>query len=311
VGPSTAGISIRGKIVRVPAIRLGEDLVVVTGRLLKFASIAAEEFMCGASRDPARFVDAIRSSTLDADIFTFSQFPPDIEPRYPYFYELDNMAAIELVDYDYWWNRQIKTNARKSVRKSVKNGVVVRKASFDDEFVAGISEIYNETPIRQGRPFWHYGKSIEKVREENGTFIDRSDFIGAYFNSELIGFLKIVYTEGRAEMMQILSKLSHANRAPANALLAKAVELATEKQSSYLVYGRYTYGNKGIDSVSDFKRHNGFRKIDIPRYFVSLGIKGKIALMLKLHREISELIPQKVYLEMLRIRNTIYSKKVD
>ncbi len=308
--PSTARISIRGKIIETPAIRVGEDLVVVQGKILRIASIYAEEFVSAASRDPVRMIEAIRSSMPGADIFTFSQHLPNIEPAYGYYFEWDNVAAIELSDYESWWNTQIRTNARKAVRKSLKNGVVVRRVPFNDEFVAGISAIYNETPLRQGRAFWHYGKALELVRDMNATFMDGSDFIGAYYNSELIGFLKVVYTDGRAEMMQILSKLAHSDKAPANALLAKAVELACQRRSSHLIYGRYIYGNKGIDSLTEFKRHNGFRRIDIPMYFVPLGVKGKLAMTLGLHREISGLLPRKIYLATLGIRNAIHSRRL-
>ena len=139
--------------------------------------------------------------------------------------------------------------------------------------------------------------------------MDRSDFIGAYQDRELIGFMKVVYTDGRAEPMQILSKVAHADKAPTNALLAKSVELATERQALYLVYGKYVYGKKGIDSLTDFKRHNGFRRFDLPKYFVALSARGRIALKLKLHRQISELLPQGVYQGMLRIRNAMQTKK--
>ena len=47
--------------------------------------------------------------------------------------------------------------------------------------------------LRQGRPFWHYGKDIDSVRIENATFSERSDFLGAYCGDELIGFIKLVY----------------------------------------------------------------------------------------------------------------------
>src|SRR6202007_3187530 len=106
-----------------------------------------------------------------------------------------------------------------------KRGVNVKIAQFDDEFVRGIQGIYNESPVRQGRRFWHFGKNFETVKRENATYLDRSDFIGAYFNDELIGFIKIVYVDCIATLMQILAKEEHHDGRPMNALLAKAVEL--------------------------------------------------------------------------------------
>ena len=42
-------------------------------------------------------------------------------------------------------------------------------------FSRGISNVYNETPIRQGRKFWHYGKSFDQVKAANATYLDRSE----------------------------------------------------------------------------------------------------------------------------------------
>ena len=35
------------------------------------------------------------------------------------------------------------------------------RVPFTDDFVHGIMDIYDETPVRQGRSFWHYKKSFE------------------------------------------------------------------------------------------------------------------------------------------------------
>ena len=56
---------------------------------------------------------------------------------------------------------------------------MVKLAEFDDEFVRGIVEINNETPIRQGRAFWHFQKSFEAVKEKNSTYPEKY-LLGAY-----------------------------------------------------------------------------------------------------------------------------------
>jgi hypothetical protein len=71
----------------------------------------------------------------------------------------------------------------------------MREAPFDDKLVAGIWEIYNESPIRQRRRFPHYGKDLETVRREEATFLDSSVFIGAFFVDKLIVFVKLVADE--------------------------------------------------------------------------------------------------------------------
>ncbi len=61
-----------------------------------------------------------------------------------------------------------------------KKGVVVKEIPFDDSLVKGIWEVYNECPVRQGRRFSHYGKSIEKCMKK------KRHFSTAAFSSERI-----------------------------------------------------------------------------------------------------------------------------
>ena len=67
-------------------------------------------------------------------------------------------------------------------------GVEVRECAYDDDFVRGMTSIFNETPIRQGRRFWHYGKDFETVKRQFSRNLFREDLIGAYYQGELIGF---------------------------------------------------------------------------------------------------------------------------
>ena len=93
-----------------------------------------------------------------------------------------------------WWEK-LPQEARKNTRRAAKRGVEVKVVPFDDELARGIHKICNETPVRQGRPFWHYGKDFETVKREHATYLERSEFIGAYFENELIGFIKMVYVD--------------------------------------------------------------------------------------------------------------------
>jgi len=108
---------------------------------------------------------------------------------------------------------------------------------------------------------------------------------------------------------QIISKIEHRNKAPINALIAKAVELCATKNVPYLVYTRYNSTQKGIDSLDDFKRHNGFQKIEIPRYYVPLTIKGKMALKFRLHHGLRGAIPERVRLHLRGLRRRFYKTK--
>jgi hypothetical protein len=103
--------------------------------------------------------------------------------------------------------------------------------------VKGIQQIYNEAPLRQGRPFWHFGKDFDTVKRENGTYLERSEFLGAHLHHELIGFIKIIYVDRIATLIQILAKNEHQDKRPMNALVANAVKLC---ESKWREPGRWT-----------------------------------------------------------------------
>lgn len=298
-------IRIRGKITRVPSVQIDGRTIVVTGKWLKIASVRDEELVEGEIVcDPPRFISELKTSDARADILMFPQTNYDATPRFKYPFEWDNAAVACTESFADWW-KKLPQEARKNARRAVKRGLSVRVAKFDDEFVTGIKGIYDETPLRQGMHFWHFGKDFETVKMENGTYPERSEFIGAYLGAELIGFIKFVYVDKTAKIMQILSKTQHYDKRPMNALLAKAVEVCQEKGMSYLVYSRFTFGNKKTSPLTEFKRRNGFEKMNFVRYFVPLTLKGKVALKLKLHRGLIGILPSGLIDFLLRLRTKV------
>jgi hypothetical protein len=300
-------ISIKGKQIAVDAIIIDGKTIVVTGNLLEIAGVKDE--VCDDGVDnPESIINELKRRRK-ADIFSFDQKLPFTEPKFKYYFEWDNLAVLQVKTFDYWWNKQINNDARRMVRKAEKSGVVVKVVSLTDTFVAGIKSIYDETPTRQGKPFWHYQKDFDTVKKENSTYLQRSEFIGAYYNNELIGFDKIFYTGNRADQIQLISKIKDRDKSPTNALISKAVEVCAQKGISYLTYGKYFYGKRGADSLNDFKKRNGFEQVDIPRYYFPLTLKGKIALKLKLHKGLLFLIPSFIVKILLNIRSKLYSVK--
>ena len=178
----------------------------------------------------------------------------------------------------------------------------MRVVPFDDDLVKGIHRIYNETPVRQGKRFWHFGKDLETVRRELATYLDRSIFIGAYWNHELIGFLKMVYVNSVATLFHIISMNAHYDKRPMNALIAKAVEFCEQEGISHFVYGQFVYGNKHQSSLVEFKRRNGFEQLNFPRYYVPLTVKGAAFVRLKLYKGLGGLLPEPVLQRVLRCR---------
>ena len=87
--------------------------------------------------------------------------------------------------------------------------------------------------------------------------------------------MKIVYRGDVASILQMLSRASHHDKRPANALIAKAVELCEAKGISYLTYGMFNYGNKRASSLRDFKIRNGFEEILVPQILRPLDEMGE------------------------------------
>jgi len=281
----------------------------INGKLVRIAFIDGEGYQF--LDDPGTALKSL-SNGPRIDLFTFIQRLSDTAPRYSYPMELDNMAALRVTTFDDWMTKQINSKVRNMVRKAGKNGVVVREAAYDEAYVQGIQAIYNESPVRQGKPFWHFGKDLETVRKMNGTFLERSIFLGAYLEEKLIGFVKLVFDEEKSQagLMQIVSMIGHQDKAPTNALIAQAVQSCAERGISYLWYANMSYGKKQADGLADFKRHNGFQKIEVPRYYVPLTLAGKLALRLNLHHGLPELIPEPIAASFRKIRKHWYGNKV-
>ncbi|MGB6546642.1 MAG: hypothetical protein WBE97_13570 [Candidatus Acidiferrales bacterium] len=302
-------IRIKGKDTYVPSAQIDGRTVITSGKFLAIASVHDEELIEGETvRHPNSFISELKNSGLKADIFTFAQNLPDTSRKYTYDLAWDNVAAIPITTYSEWWEKRVESSVRRAVKKAAKSGIVVKVAEFDDEFVRGIVGINNETPIRQGRAFWHFRKSFEDVRRENSTYPGRNAFLGAYYHGELIGFIRIIYFGTVASIIQLLSMMKHYDKRPANALIAKAVELCAENRHSHLMYCNYVY-NDPNSSLTEFKRRNGFEQFLLPRYYVPLTLKGKIALRLGLHRSLVKRIPKQVLSRLLKIRSSWYERR--
>jgi hypothetical protein len=289
-----------------PAAESPEPAIEVSGKLLKTATIRDEELVQGVTvTNVESFVTSIRKRGVKADIFAFSQKPDQPTPLFSHFHGWDNLAVIDVSTYDAWLNG-LSQDTRRNVRRAAKRGIEVKVVAFDDALVRGIKEIYDETPHRQGRHFWHYGKDFEVVKAECATYLERSQFIGAFDGTELIGFAKLVFVDRTARILHILSKIKHQDKRPTNALVAKAVEFCAQSNISQLAYCQYSYGKGDDDSLTTFKRHCGFRRIDFPRFFVPLTLKGKLALMLRLHLGIKPHVPNFILAALRRARSRYY-----
>jgi hypothetical protein len=281
------------------AVDINGHAILLEGRIPLIARLEQEP--CEDVENPEALIKALETVRPKPDILTFLQRLPDFTPRYPYFMTLDPVAALPIKTYSYWFEKQIEAAVRNKVRKALKKGIMVKQVGFDDEFVRGMTSIFNETPVRQGRRFLHYGKDFATIKEQFSRYLFREEIFGAYVGEELVGFIMLADTGKYVYLGQILSKVSYRSFAPNNALLAKAVERCAEKHSPYLVYASWLN-----DGLGEFKQSNGFQRFDLPRYFVPLTRQGRLVLRLGLHRGVKEVIPQRIVDVLKSVRKGWY-----
>jgi hypothetical protein len=223
------------------------------------------------------------------DIFTFVERKwcnPILKPSNKWFKAEDNIALLKITPYSEWLNA-VGKKTRNMIRKAEKSKVRTEIVKPSENLAEGIWKIYNESPIRQGRAFSHYGDSLENVRRL--VFLSsNSTFIGAFLEEELVGFIQLVRGDNIAVMSQILSLQKLWDKALNNALVAKAVEICATNNIPWLMYGRI--GNH--PSLDSFKENNGFSKYNLTRYYVPLTQRGRIATKLRLHSEVKDALPQ-------------------
>lgn len=294
------------KTIHENSIEVDGCMLVVAGRWLKTARVYDELWLEDHPWEKLpNLVSGLKSAKIKVDVLTCSQPLTLLGKQYDYATTTDNFAIAATTDYDAW-AASMSQASRKNFRRAARRGVKVGTVDFNEELIKGIKQIYDETPFRQGRRFPHFGKPLEAVRAENGTYLDRAIFVGANYQGELIGFLKMVMVGPIARIMQIVSKDSHTDKRPTNALLNEAVKICCEKGAKCLVYGQYIYDNKKNSPVTEFKRRNAFHQVDVPRYHVPLTLKGKLAIGLGFHLGWKSILPGWMTTCLLDVRRRWY-----
>lgn len=255
--------------------------------------------------DPLAVIEELRvSQGFKPDVLTFWQRLPETEPTFHFSVEWEDVAALKIESYEHWWNQQIKGTTRNMIRKSQKAGIVIRESLFDDDFVKGMCRVFNETSVRQGRRFWHYGKDHITIRQQFSRKLFRERLIGAYWEDQMVGFAMLGNATRYGVLGQIISMITHRNKAINNALIAKTVEVCANQHLEYLVYGYWS-----DSSLSDFKRHSGFEQVRLPRYFVPITARGHLATKLGAHRGWKALLPEGIKRKLKQWRSQWYARQ--
>jgi len=280
-------------------MRVADVELTISGRFLKIAKLRHEWFEY--LEDPLGFVAALRSRHPIADVFMFLQESHYPRPSLPFHHELSDASVLTFNTYEDWW-KTLHFKVRNKARKVQKTGVDMRRVQLNDDFVRGVKGIYDESPIRQDRRFPHFGKSFDVVKEDLSSFLDRSLFIGAYHEGELVGFMKLFEGRDILRTIHIIAKISHRDKCVMDGLIAKAVEICGERHIRHLHYG--DWASRGLGA---FRAKFGFERHDCPRYFVPLSTRGRLMLALRLHHSFKQHMPQDWIDRVVMLRRKWYA----
>lgn len=293
---------IRGRPVQLECIEIDGQQYTVAPGPVRVVSLDDEWYE--DVKDPDQVIQRLKNSNLKADIFAFWQRLPDLEPRYNFYKEWESIAVLPVQGYDHWFNKQISSRLRGQIRKATKEGLEVRETIYDDDFVRCLTEIFNETPVRQGRRNWHYGKNFETIKRQFSRYIHRESMIGAYYQGEMVGLVMLANAGHFGITAEIISKVKHRDKITNNMLIGKAVEVCEKNKLPHLVYYYWT-----DNSLAEFKRRCGFARREAPRYFIPLTSKGTLALKLRLHRGWRNALPNQIMSPLKRLRKIWYGMK--
>jgi hypothetical protein len=223
-----------------------------------------------------------------ADVFTFLERKwccPLTQSSTSWSVADDNIAVLHLGRYDEWWEN-IGKKTRNMIRKATKAGIRTEIAEADEKLAKSILKVYNETPIRQERGFPYYGVSLDFVKRH---VLSKQDctYVAAYSEDEIVGFIQLAHGDRMTIISQILSLEEYRDKAVNNALIAKAIEFCANSHIEWIMYGRM--GNH--PTLDNFKESNGFTKLQLARYFIPLTGKGRLAIKLRLNRELKDTLP--------------------
>lgn len=273
---------------------IGKTEISVSGRFLKIAKLRHEWFEY--LDDPVAFIQEAKQARV-ADILTFLQEAHVERPQFPFQNQVASASVLPFKSFDDWW-KNLNFKARNKARKAQKCGVELRPVKLDDEFVRGVEIIYNESPLRQGRKFTHFGKNFETIKNDLSSFPECTFFIGAYHEGRLVGFMKLFEGDRILRTVHIIATFADRDKCVMDALIARAVEIAGQKNIYHLHYGDWAHRGLGA-----FRVKFGFERHDCPRYFVPLNLPGELALKSGLHRPWHERIPQNLKDRLIVARN--------
>lgn len=95
------------------------------GKFVKIAMLKEEWYK--DLDNSIEFIEKLKKVKPTPDIFTFWQRLPDTEPKYNYYMEYDSIAALQIINFKHWFQKQINENSRRNIKKAKKKVLLLRK----------------------------------------------------------------------------------------------------------------------------------------------------------------------------------------
>src|SRR6476659_6446271 len=113
----------KGVPIRLDAVRAEDKAFIISGRFIRTAALKNEWHE--DIDNPESVIQELKNLGGKIDLLRCWQRVPESEPKYRYYYEWRDAAAIPVTEYKHWFEKQINPKARNKVRKTAKLGVVI------------------------------------------------------------------------------------------------------------------------------------------------------------------------------------------
>ena len=100
----------KGVPICVDAVRAEDKAFIISGRFIKTAALRNE--WQEDVKDPETVIRELKACPAGLDLLRFWQRIPESDPKYNYYHEWLDVAAIPITDYRTWWERLVNSNTR-------------------------------------------------------------------------------------------------------------------------------------------------------------------------------------------------------
>ena len=124
-------IKVKGKLKNSTDIEIKNIKIDIKGKYIRIAEVREE--WDEDITNPKLTINMLKKRGVRIDLFTFVQRLPESRPKYNYYMEWDNVAAIPITSYEYWLKNQIPKQTRNRIKKAIKTGVVIKNIDIGEE----------------------------------------------------------------------------------------------------------------------------------------------------------------------------------